>query len=234
MSGLASKLDANQVLRNVFDEESKKLRVDAQVTASVGNVDLVIDATAGDNIAIKDPTSGHELAINADGSIDANVIVNHNNDSIRIGDGTKLATTTELSSKVGLDVNLLNATITTSAKQVPAGPTVLTYGTISNIAVGATGTIVSYTAPPGALQYYLQKIYISGNQNSSYTFYKNDVIIVKTRMAHTQFSQTMDLSTSGSFGLLLEAGDVLRVDAENNGTGLGSFDATLQFMEISL
>ncbi len=237
MSGM-TKLDGNQVLRSVYDESTKKLKVDAQVNATVGSMDIVIDAAGGDNIAISDPTGTKHLKINADGSIDANITnglelnIDQSNDSVRIGDGVNLATTTTLQSKTGLDVNLLNPTITATTKQVPVGPTKLTYGTITGVNVGITSTIVNYTAPSGQAQYYLQKVYISGDQNSSYILYKNSDILIKTRMAHTQFSQTMDLNTASSFGIILAPGDVVRIDATNGGVGSGTFDATLQFMEI--
>lgn len=48
-----SKLDANQVLRRAYDEENNRLNVGAEVTATIGNVDVIIDAST-DNIAISD------------------------------------------------------------------------------------------------------------------------------------------------------------------------------------
>lgn len=62
-----SLLNADLVLRKAFDEDTGKLRVDAEVTATLGTVDVVIDASTGDNIAISDGTN--TLAVNADGSI---------------------------------------------------------------------------------------------------------------------------------------------------------------------
>lgn len=62
-----SKLNADLVLRRAFDVASGKLKVDAEVTATIGNVDVVIDAASGDNIAISDGTD--VMAVNADGSI---------------------------------------------------------------------------------------------------------------------------------------------------------------------
>ena len=67
-----TQLDQNQILQRVFDEANDQLRVDATVTASIG--ELVISATDS-NIAIKDPISGNIVKVNADGSIDSNVIV---------------------------------------------------------------------------------------------------------------------------------------------------------------
>lgn len=238
MAGSITKLDSNQVLRSAYDEASKRLKVDAKVSATIGTVEVAIDAAGGDNISISDESGNNRLKINSDGSIDTHIVnnldvnIDQSNDSIRIGDGTNLATTTTMMSKTGLDVNLLNTVLTTNSKQVPVGPTKLVYGTISQVTVNTTEIIVSYTAPPGINQYFLQKVYISGDQNSSYTLYRNDNILIKTRMAHTQFSQTIELNTSSSFGILLVPGDIIKINASNSGIGPGTFDATLQLMEI--
>lgn len=62
-----TRLDANQVLIRAYDEPNNRLRVDAQVTASIGTLDVIIDAAGGDNIAISDGVN--TLEINPDGSI---------------------------------------------------------------------------------------------------------------------------------------------------------------------
>lgn len=88
MTTLRTKLDANQVLRDSFDENAGRLRVDAEVTASIGTVDVIIDASSGDNLAIADQTGTNYLNINPDGSIDANVKLDAaDGDSVKISDG---------------------------------------------------------------------------------------------------------------------------------------------------
>lgn len=69
MSIITSKLDANQVLRESFDDATRRLRVDAEITAEIGELDVAIDAAGGDNIAITDPTGTNYLLPNSDGSI---------------------------------------------------------------------------------------------------------------------------------------------------------------------
>jgi len=69
-------LDANQVLKQSFDEANDRLRVDASVSATISDIE------------IKDPITGNTLRINADGSIDTNVIISAVSDSIKISDGT--------------------------------------------------------------------------------------------------------------------------------------------------
>lgn len=71
-----SQLDQQQILQRVMDEANDRLRVDAEVTATIGVVDVNID---------------------------------HINDSIRIGDGSNLVTTTTSGPKVGLDVNIISS-----------------------------------------------------------------------------------------------------------------------------
>ncbi|NDC96360.1 hypothetical protein EB077_13725, partial [bacterium] len=78
-------LDADQVLRQSFDETNDRLRVDASVTAVVAGVTL--DAATSD-IAIGDRLTGNLVKVNADGSIDANVVVSASGgDNIAISDG---------------------------------------------------------------------------------------------------------------------------------------------------
>lgn len=64
-----SKLDQNQILQRVFEEGEDRLRVDAEVTATVGTVECIIDASSGDNIAIASEDGSKFLTINPDGSI---------------------------------------------------------------------------------------------------------------------------------------------------------------------
>lgn len=72
---LNTRLDAGQVLTRSYDEANNRLRVDAQVTASIGTVDVIIDAATGDNIAISDGVN--VLGIQPDGSINVNIVNNN-------------------------------------------------------------------------------------------------------------------------------------------------------------
>jgi hypothetical protein len=75
MSGISppgTKLDSDQVIRRVYDETENKLRVDAEVTAVIGIVEVIIDAAGGDNIAIASQDGTNYLNVNPDGTIDVN------------------------------------------------------------------------------------------------------------------------------------------------------------------
>jgi hypothetical protein len=98
---LNTKLDADQVLRRAYDETSNRLRVDAEVTAQIGDINVHIDAASGDNIAIADATGTNKLVVNPDGSINTNTTITNISlsqatDSVAIGDGTNLVTVTPL------------------------------------------------------------------------------------------------------------------------------------------
>jgi len=49
-----TQLDDSQVIRQSFDETTDRLRVDAEITATIGVLEVEIDAADGDNIAISD------------------------------------------------------------------------------------------------------------------------------------------------------------------------------------
>ena len=69
---IISKQDANQVLRLAYDDATKRLKTDAVVTATIGNVDVAIDAGGGDNIAISDGVD--TMTVNPDGSINVALV----------------------------------------------------------------------------------------------------------------------------------------------------------------
>ncbi len=88
-----SKLDFEQIIKKVYNAVNNRLRVDAEVTATIGTVDVEINAADGDNIAISDGTD--TLVVNPDGSINTNIVspidVNisaSSGDNIKISDGT--------------------------------------------------------------------------------------------------------------------------------------------------
>lgn len=58
-----TRLDFSQVIQQSFDESQDRLRVDAQVSATISDIQLT------------DPDTGYSLRINSDGTIDVNVIV---------------------------------------------------------------------------------------------------------------------------------------------------------------
>lgn len=87
---LGTGLSADQTIVRAYDETNNRHRVDAQVTAVIGAVDVVIDAASGDNIAIQD-SEGDELNVNSDGSINVivqDITLDYTNDSVTVYQGT--------------------------------------------------------------------------------------------------------------------------------------------------
>lgn len=79
---LNTRLDADQVLTRSYDEANNRLRVDAQVTASIGTVDVIIDASTGDNIAISDGVN--VVAVQPDGSLNVNIVNNNSSPGLDV------------------------------------------------------------------------------------------------------------------------------------------------------
>lgn len=81
-----TKLDANQAIQGAYDDAQGRLRVDASVTATIG--DVVINADES-SIAIQDPSNNNVLHINNDGSINVDTVIKASaGDNIAIADPT--------------------------------------------------------------------------------------------------------------------------------------------------
>lgn len=99
----ASQLSQENILRDVHDTVNQRLRVDA---------DVEIDSITINDIIIRDSTnSADKLKVHADGSLDVNTIISHTSDSIKLGDGTNLITSTTIGPKQGLDVNVAGGVV---------------------------------------------------------------------------------------------------------------------------
>lgn len=69
-----SDLDQQQIFQRAFDESSDRVRVDAEISASIiapPGLEVSISAV-DDNIAIRNSNNNNELLVNADGSINTN------------------------------------------------------------------------------------------------------------------------------------------------------------------
>lgn len=63
-----SRLDANQVLQEAFNDETQRLRVDSEATVVNADIDITLTAE-DDTVSIGDPSTGVKLKINPNGSI---------------------------------------------------------------------------------------------------------------------------------------------------------------------
>ena len=133
MAGPYTKLDANQVLKHAFNETDDSLRVDATISASIGDVSVV------------DAVTGTPQKINSDGSINVDIIspinisIDASTDSIAIGQGSNRMT---VNSDGTADVRVSNTLITAPFDYVGASYPSDTVETYLYRLGGATGTIV--------------------------------------------------------------------------------------------
>lgn len=67
-----TRLDANQVIKRVYDTDTESLRTLA--TVAIGDITVAVDLDADeDSVSIGNPTNGDTLYINPDGSINVNI-----------------------------------------------------------------------------------------------------------------------------------------------------------------
>lgn len=131
-----SQLSGENVLRDIHDPATQTIRTSATAIIAPGlqvEIDHFTDSIRlgdGTNFLTSTQLSGKNgldvnlidkqvelksgsnvLAINADGSLNASVVIDHTEDSIRLGNGTTLFTGTTVGPKTGLDVNVMNSSL---------------------------------------------------------------------------------------------------------------------------
>ncbi len=135
---MPSKLDQEQIIKQVYDENDNRLRVDASISASIGDVSIV-------------DSDGNELEVNPDGSINTNIsgslaldISAADGDNIAISDGVNTAS---VNSDGSLNVRVSNALVTDPYDYVGLINSVISGQTVPTTVVyksgGATGTLVA-------------------------------------------------------------------------------------------
>jgi hypothetical protein len=61
-----------QIAKSVWDKDENRIRVDAEVTAVIGEIAVDLDA-ADDSVSIYDSTGVNPMAVNTDGSLNTNI-----------------------------------------------------------------------------------------------------------------------------------------------------------------
>lgn len=147
-----TQLDESQVIRQSFDESTDRLRVDAEITATIGVLEVEIDAADGDNIAISDGVKNATITtVAAKNGLDVNIINTEvpvelsAGSEVQITDGTDtLAINTNGSinvEAVDLDIRNLNAAQDSVTAQLQAGSQIqITDGT-NTLDVNVDGSI---------------------------------------------------------------------------------------------
>lgn len=223
----ASHLSHENILRDVHDPVNQTLRTTA--TAVIGSVVVDVDYTT-DSVAVGDPITGNTLKINANGSVDANVVVSHTEDSIKIGDGTDL-----LAINVDGSINVVQQDLTFANDKVDVtGSTIeiLEVGNITNayneitaVASSTLSTILTYNVTSSTK---LLKVDASGENVAEYTVLINAIVVSKKR---TYFGNSMNVTFDFERGLELVATDVIQVKAYHTRPTLSSFNANVVMLE---
>lgn len=151
--------DGFQVLRSVFDVDQNCLRV------------CIVSGGGG----------------GPGGPIE--VIIDHTTDSIRLGDGTSLVTTTTEGSKVGLDVNIVNA---------PTATTPL----VTNITYGTINSEVSHAFQAGTKRF-LIRFRGRAKMNISFTAGTTGTNFITLRASSTYVEE--DIKNTGSLTIYFRA-----------------------------
>jgi hypothetical protein len=214
LSPLNTKLDADQVLRRAYDEPNNRLRVDAQVTATIGSVDVIIDAATGDNIAISDGTD--VLNINSDGSINVNVdniSISHIDDSIKIGDGTDFLA---VNSDGSINVNLVSSSSSPGLTKF--------YNEVFSVASGVETTLITFTAP--ALGFKLSRVSCGGGNVAIFKIKVNGVTF-ETRRTWWMGFTTDFIFENVTNAINLSSGDILTVTVLHNRPSLANYEVSL-------
>lgn len=200
-----SALDQPQIIQRVFDSSNDRLRVDATVEATIG--DLTISATDSD-IAVADRLTGNLLKVNSDGSIDVNNPISAAfGDSIIVSDGTN-----DLNINPDGSLNVQFAQPTTTSQ----------YNEVSSVANSVLTTIISYTAT-GTQQ--LTQIDVSGTNIATYSLTINSTVKDKRR---TYFGSGLNAVFDYASGLTLTTGDIVTVNVIHERPSPGDFNARLQ------
>jgi hypothetical protein len=230
MANNLKNLDANQVLRSVYEVDDNCLRV------------CVVEGTTGGG-------GGFE------------VIITHTDDSIRLGDGTSLVTTTTVGLKVGLDVNILNEidigdldaskdnvaihdsdgdelevnndgsiNVVVTANANASG--LKKYNEVIAVPSNVETTVVTHTAV-GGRQTFLQRVDTSGDNIAKYRVKVNGVTI---DMKRTMFGEDLNcdfvFNGEANPGLEVAAGDIISVTVVNPRSGTSDYNGRIQYLEV--
>lgn len=215
MPNQLSKLDANQVLKSVYNQEANALQITngAPIVAPSGSLEVAIDQSQ---------------------------------DSIAIGDGNDLFTSTNVSSKIGLDVNIINTTIPISATDldirnlefatdkvdvsgssisIDDQPITNIYNEVLSVASGILTTITSFTASQSSK---LKQVDVSGENIATFTVLVNGNVVSKKR---TYFGGQLDNTFNFNNGIAVSSGQQILVQVIHNRPTVANFNANIAILE---
>lgn len=206
MSAIGTRLDANQVIQQGYDEANKRHRVDALISATISDV------------AIKD-SQGNELDVQPDGSINVNVI-NPIDIEISAADGDNIAISD------GVNTLTVNPDGTISVHVIPGvgGAIVNEYNEITSVPAAVLSNILTYTALANGK---IKQVNVAGSNKGVYTIEIASSVVDKAYTYFTEFNHEFDCGE----GLSVSLGQQILVRVIHNRPFLGDFNARLQFIE---
>lgn len=226
-------LDADQVIRSVYDVDKNCLRVciTDPIDGGGSGIEVAISHTE-DSIRLGDGTSfitsttvgpklGYDVyIINEDLDI-RDLDASQDNVAIQDSDGDEL----EIEPNGSINVNVIpSATAVTTVNK---------YGESNSLAASTESTIITHTGVVGKSTF-LQKASVNGTNIAVYKIKVNGVVIEKK---HTQHGGPLNLEINFdgilNNGYLIGVGDTVIITVEHSRMGQpGDFDARLQLIEI--
>lgn len=182
------------------------------------------------------------------------VIIDHTNDSIRIGDGTDLVTTTTIGPDVGLDVNVIsnldassdnvaihdsdgdeleiNADGSININPNPALTSINKYGEANSVTTSTETSLITHTGAVGKTTF-LQRVSVSGTNIAEYKVKLNGTTIDRKYSRHGgPLDLDFNYNGNNNNGYLISIGDIVSVTVIHVRPTTGDFNARIQAIEI--
>ena len=239
-----SLLSQQQILQAAFDESVERLRVDAEVTAVIGQVEVIITDTE-DSIKIGDGT-GTFATITTVGTktgIDVNLI----NVVDNYGPSTEaIRTASQIGNDIGAaDFGPGSATTQTLRVVLPIDQTAIpvvisnvspidvsnVFNYVSAIPSSILTSVVSYTVP-SSKKAYLLKVPFSGQNIARYELFKNSSLIDNQWTYFGELGGTFDFLVQGQ-GAPLAAGDTVTLKVIHQRPFIGDFNGRISYIEMT-
>jgi hypothetical protein len=149
--------------------------------------------------------------------------------TVSVGDVSIVDPNTKDPLKVNAD-----GSINVIVESVPStnSTTVSTYNEVVAVAANATVQLVTYTVPVG-MQAVLQRCPVSGDNIARYDLMVDGVTVDTLRtMFGSDQSQMFDFTSGNDSGLILNAGQVVKIQVFNPRPYVGTFEGRIQVLQI--
>jgi hypothetical protein len=125
-----------------------------------------------------------------------------------------------------LNVVVENGTGTTDTVRIP-------YNEVTSVPAGVETTVLTYTCPPTLIDAFLQRIMVSGDNVAKWDILLNGSKIATKRTWWTDFNVDFSFTSFDGTGVSLNTGDIITVEVLHNSSTLGTFEATIQVVQLS-